>query len=101
MWLHLDALFLINIFKDKLKCCFIMDIVCLGHLHETNWDSSASNASNISKFGSSTRCATGKSLMLKKNTFFLGLLLTSQAHLVHCFYYFNFLFLYIYGAYLI
>jgi hypothetical protein len=53
---HLDALFLVNVFKNKINCSSIMDTVSLQMLAKQIRDFSSFRVKNVSRLSPSTRC---------------------------------------------
>jgi hypothetical protein len=56
--IHLDALFLFDVFKNKLDCCSIMVIFYLHVPTKQIRDFSTFKASYVSRLSPSTRCVT-------------------------------------------
>jgi hypothetical protein len=67
---NLDALFLINVFKNKIDCCSIMDTVALRVPTKQIRDFSNFNVSNVSRLIPLIRCVTAANNVCKSTEVF-------------------------------
>jgi hypothetical protein len=69
-WQHLNSLFLVNVFKNKMNCYSIMDTVGLHIPAKQIRDVSTFRVKNVSRLSPSTRCVIAANSICRSLDFF-------------------------------